>query len=82
MSTLSLFSPLDVAITDPGEVDAIGGKVEFHPTRERAIVEALIVGMRDAGHEPLPWLVIGVAGRRQFREVPLDRRAPLLWCHP
>jgi hypothetical protein len=43
-----LFSPLDVAVTEVNDS-------EFHPTRERDVVEALILGMREAGHEPLPW---------------------------
>lgn len=58
MTQGSLFSPIDTAIT--GVNDS-----EFHPTRERDVVEALILGMEDAhdwslahglpGHEPLPW---------------------------
>lgn len=44
----SLFGPLDVAITEVNDS-------EFHPTREREVVEALILGMATAGHEPLPW---------------------------
>jgi hypothetical protein len=54
VTPLSLFSPRDLAITDPGEVPDHGAGAEFFPTAEREIVASLLRGMAVAGHEPLP----------------------------
>jgi hypothetical protein len=44
---LSLFAAEHVASTESRES-------EFHPTRDREVVAALLAGMAAAGHEPLP----------------------------
>lgn len=53
--TGALFPPSVLAITDPGDrAGEHGDGAEFFPTAEREIVAALLRGMAEAGHEPLP----------------------------